>query len=77
MDGPLGLRPLAAAPNALDGDEPSRDGARGAAGAVYRLLSSDDQLDEPVLGNGYPEPPAKMPLVVLVRLLAGESTGEK
>ena len=75
IEGPRGLRPFA--PNALAGEEPSREGARGAAGAVYRFWSSEFQgCGVPVFGNGK-LPGVKMPLVC-VRLDAGDSTiGEK
>ena len=49
IEGPRGFLPFIA--YALTGDAPSREGARGIAGAVYRLLSSIPK-GVPALGKG-------------------------
>jgi len=73
-EGPRGFRPLI--PYGL-GDGPSRDGALGMAGAVYRFVSSQPDCGVPVFGNGYAWL-WNMLLAVLVRDDTGDSaTGEK
>ena len=76
-EGPRGFRPTM--PYALTGEGPSREGARGMAGAVYLLLSSPQPgCGVPLLGQGYPAPPGNMLEAVLVLEDTGDSaTGEK
>jgi len=70
-DGPLGFRPFT-------GVEPSRDGARGIAGAVYLLLSLSSHPVWGVLVRGKAYCPFSKVLAVLVLEDAGDSAvGEK
>lgn len=75
IDGPRGFLPFIMCGF---GEFPSREGARGIAGAVYRLWSSPHGgCGVPDLGNGYAGV-ANILLAVLVRDEAGDSaTGEK